>query len=232
MLSSVANAFKYLGKAFKDLYESFKSMFGSAFRLPKISLKVVSQGFQNAVNKVKDSVGRLTHSKTTAALETSTTVDAGAKDKWMAFGGYASVKLGEKLVGKVVDFFCDIAKVIQVPIKNAFNNVVKLITGIIPVWLLKIAMFGGVGALISTFLFSAFTVGWGWGYTYGISTDSYEIGLALELNKATLQIGRTGCYLGGSSGLTQGSLGVSTGFVVGAFKKFGNIAGDSATIGI
>lgn len=152
------------------------------------------------------------------------------KEKWVAFGGYASVKLGEALVGPVVDGFCNIVKVLLVPIKNAFNAVVKLITGIIPVWLLKIATFGGLGFL-ATFLFGTFTVGAGWQYTHGISHDAYELGLALELN-SNMQLARTGCYLGGSSGITQGSLGVSTGIVVGAFKKYGNVAGDSATVGV
>jgi hypothetical protein len=231
----VGNAFKYLGNGFKNLYESFTQMFGSAFKLPKIDLSGIKDAFSKAVNTIKTKVGELTKAKKTTSL-----LEVGAarrllsenqvQDKWFAFGGYASLKFGEPIAKAIVNAFCSVVKVLVIPIKNLFNAVVKLITGIIPAWLLKIAAFGGIGFL-ATFLYSAFTLGFGWGYTYGISTDAYEAGMALELGK-DMQIGRTGCYLGGSSGLTQGSVGVSTGFVVGAFKKYDNIAGDSTTIGV
>jgi len=147
---------------------------------------------------------------------------------------YGIVKSGTQkhtgLLKPIVDHFCNTIHILINPIKQAFNAVVKLITGIIPSWLIKIAKFGGIGFLAS-FLFSAFTVGGTWSANVGPFSTAFEAGFALEL-KSNLQIGYTGCYLGGSSGVTQSAGGVSSGIAATAFKKFGNIAGDSATIGI
>merc|ERR1711871_600577 len=154
---------------------------------------------------------------------------------WTAFGGYAVVKHSQGgLVKPIVDAFCNLIHVFVNPIKQAFNAVMRLITGIIPAWLIRIATFGGVGALAS-FLFSTFTVGAGWANVYGVTTDAFEVGFALEL-RSNMQIGATGCYLGGSSGVTAGEVGLASlpepALAVTAFKQFGNIAGDSATIGL
>jgi len=59
MLSSVGNAFKYLGGKFRDLYNSFKKMFGSAFKFPRLNFKGFARGFMNGVNKIKSHVANL-----------------------------------------------------------------------------------------------------------------------------------------------------------------------------
>lgn len=227
MLASVEDAFKYLGNTFKDLYENFKKMFDAKpFKLAKFSISSFANGFQTAADKIKSSVDikSLVQGK-------EMSLDVGTKDKWTAGGGYAVVKLGEEtLIKPVVDAFCRLIHHLLDPIKKAINSLTKIITGVIPVWLVKIAAFGSVGAL-ATLLFSAFTIGVGWGYTYGVTTDAFEIGMALQLKDMT--VGSTGCYLGGSSGITGGEVGGSGfGISVSAFKEFGNIAGDSATLGI
>jgi len=317
MLSSVSNAFKYLGGKFQDLYNSFKKMFGSAFKLPRLNFKGFAGGFMNGVNKIKSHVANLVNrirgaagytflfngcprggkaqswknkgnfQKTQCEMlcdkdpncnaievngcqhnvecggacyhfygtgsgftngncrtngdqkayakpgEEMMMLDVGTQFNPMS-AGYGIVKSGTQkhtgLLKPIVDFFCNAIHLLINPIKQAFNAVVKLITGIIPSWLIKIAKFGGIGFLAS-FLFSAFTVGGGWGANVGIFSTAFEAGFALEL-KSNLQIGYTGCYLGGSSGVTQSAGGVSSGIAATAFKKFGNIAGDSATIGI
>lgn len=229
MLSSVGNAFKYLGNRFRDLYNNFRQMFGSAFKFPKINLAAFSRGFVNAVRQIKTRVANLGRSQ--GLLDLGVANEVG----WAAFGGYAVVKHSKGgLVKPIVDAFCNLIHVFVTPIKQAFNAVVRLITGIIPSWLIKIAMFGHIGAL-ATFLFSAFTVGAGWANVYGVTTDAFEVGFALEL-RSNLQIGATGCYLGGSSGVTAGEVGLASlpepALAVTAFKQFGNIAGDSATLGL
>jgi len=228
MLSSVSNAFKYLGGKFKDLYNYFKQMFGSAFKFPKLSFKGISHSFMKSVNSIKSGVASLTKKVKGEEMLLDAT------DEWSILtGGLGVVKQGTKKGGilkKITDGFCKLIHYIVNPIKRAFNAVVKLVTGIIPAWLIKIAAFGGIGFL-SSFLFSAFTIGGGWSASYGVAVTSFEAGFALEL-KSNLQIGYTGCYLAGSSGLTQSVGPPSPGIAAAAFKKFGNIAGDSATIAI
>jgi hypothetical protein len=230
MLSSVGNAFKYLGGKFRDLYNWFKKMFGSAFKFPRLNFKGFARGFMNGVNKIKSHVANLVNR---IRGEEMMMLDVGTQFNPMS-AGYGIVKSGTQkhtgLLKPIVDHFCNTIHILINPIKRAFNAVVKLITGIIPSWLIKIAKFGGIGFLAS-FLFSAFTVGGGWAANVGPFSTAFEAGFALEL-KSNLQIGYTGCYLGGSSGVTQSAGGVSSGIAATAFKKFGNIAGDSATIGI
>lgn len=230
MLSSVSNAFKYLGGKFQDLYNSFKRMFGSAFKFPRLNFKGFARGFMNGVNKIKSNVANLANR---IRGEEMMMLDVGTQFNPMS-AAYGIVKSGTQkhtgLLKPIVDHFCNTIHILVNPIKRAFNAVVKLITGIIPSWLIKIAKFGGIGFLAS-FLFSAFTVGGGWAANVGPFSTAFEAGFALEL-KSNLQIGYTGCYLGGSSGVTQSAGGVSAGIAATAFKKFGNIAGDSATIGI
>jgi len=165
---------------------------------------------------------------------------AGTQAKWSPpgpGGGYAIVKFGENYgVKQIVTAFCAIIQVVTEPIKAMFNGVMKLITGIIPSWLMKIAVFGGIGALIHHFLFKAFTVGFTFGVTYPwlgtVAEDSFEAGFGLEITDKFL-IGKTGCYLGGSSGIAMGSVGgAEVGFAVSVFKHYGNIAGDSFTANI
>jgi len=229
MLSSVSNAFKYLGGKFKDLYNWFKQMFGSAFKLPKLSFRGISHNFMKAVNGIKKGVADLTRK-----VKGEEEMLLAAKDEWSILtGGLGVVKQGTKKGGilKVItDGFCKVIHYLVSPIKRAFNAVMKLVTGIIPSWLIKIAAFGGIGFL-SSFLFSAFTIGGGWSASYGVAVTSFEAGFGLEV-KSNLQIGYTGCYLAGSSGLTQSVGPPSPGMAAAAFKKWGNIAGDSATLAI
>jgi len=145
--------------------------------------------------------------------------------------GYLSVKHGQKKLGPILEDFCEIVKVFTNPIKNAFNKVIKVLTSIIPKWLLRITVFAGFGGLAS-FFFQAFTVGYGFGYTLAFAKASFEAGFALEINK-DLTIGNTGCYVGGSSGVDSSIAEWSPfGLSVTTFKEYGNIAGESATVGL
>jgi hypothetical protein len=52
--NSVSGAFKKLGGVFQDLYNNFKKMFGSAFKMPRLAIgNTISTSFKKAVASVK-----------------------------------------------------------------------------------------------------------------------------------------------------------------------------------
>merc|ERR1712167_188448 len=119
MLSSVSNAFKYLGGKFKDLYNYFKQMFGSAFKFPKLSFKGISHIFMKSVNSIKSGVASLTKKVKGEEMLLDAT------DEWSILtGGPGVVKQGTKKGGilkKSTDGFCKLIHYIVNPIKRAFN---------------------------------------------------------------------------------------------------------------
>merc|ERR1712196_461938 len=225
--NAVGNAFSKYGRRFVNLYNNFKKMWASKFKMPRLAFSRsiangISRGVKKITNDVKKLLARVRRSEEFLQLQQ----DA----QWVAGGAYLAVKFGEKhLVKPVVDAFCAVIKVFTNPIKRALNAVMKLVTGILPAWLVKIVAFGGLGALVHQFLCSSFTVGATFAIAHGITADSFEAGFALEFKK-NMQIGKTGCYLGGSSGVNSPDVGVSTGFAVSVFKDYGNIAGDALAI--
>jgi len=232
-ISALDSAIKMLGGGFKKLYDMFKNLFGGKFSLPKVRLgSNIISGFKKGVAKIRHSVHNLMRKKKgEMLLQTS--------DQFMppVPGAYGLIKLGESAWKPIVNVFCTVIKFYTDPIFKAFNSVMKLVTGVVPAWLIKIVAFGGLGALLHHFLFKAFTVGGTFSIafpTVGVvgAVNSFEAGFSLELQQ-NLQIGKTGCYIAGSSGLT-GPAGLSSGevgFAISAFRKESNIAGDSATIG-
>jgi hypothetical protein len=239
-LNTIAACIKKWGSKFKDLYKSFKSAFsGFRFRLPFVKMgRKIRDGFKKGISAIRGLLTTEVKAKPGRRLLADSTALAKTGQQWMPpgpGGAYAIVKLSEKLVARAVTAFCRIVQLFTNPLKNMFNGLMKLATGFLPKWLIKIVMFGGLGAIIQHFLFKAFCVEGTFTISYPflgtVAEDSFAAGFALEFTD--LQIGKTGCYLGGSSGIAGGQLGPSfeVGFNLDAFKHYGNIAGDSLTVG-
>jgi hypothetical protein len=222
---------------FSDLYEMFQSLFGGSFSLPKVTLgSNIISGFKSGVNNIWDSINTLLKSGQGEMMLVQTS------EQFMppVPGAYGVIKLGEKdLWRPILSNFCSAIKFFTDPIFRAFNSVLALVTGVIPVWLVKVIAFGGLGALIHTFLFEAFTVSGTFSIGYPMAgfanaVNTFEAGFSLEI-KQNLQIGRTGCFLGGASGLA-GPAGLTpikgeVGFAIAAWKKEPMIAGETVTAG-
>merc|ERR1712139_59312 len=236
----VAGFVKKWGSKFKDLWDAFSSAFsGFNFKLPVVKIGAsIRDGFMNAVKKikgmmatvVKNNKGMLNAANARRLLST----EKAGTEIWHPGGAYLIVKVAKPVVEPVVNFFCNLVQIFAHPIKLAINAVMKLVTGVIPAWVIKIAVFGGLGSLIHHFLFTTFTLGAGFSVTYphpgGIAVDAFEAGFGVEI-KDNLQIGKTGCYLAGSSGMgTNIAVEASTGIAVTAFKEYGNIAGATITL--
>merc|ERR1712072_1248200 len=233
----VAGLVKKWGSKFKDLWDAFSSAFsGFSFKLPVVKIGAsIRDGFNNAVKKIKGAMATVVkNNKEMLNARRLLSTEKAGTEIWHPGGAYAIVKLGAHIVGPVVNLFCNLVQVFAHPFKLAINSVMKLVTGVLPAWIIKIAVFGGLGSLIHAFLFKTFTVGYTFGITYphpgGIAEDSFEAGFGVEI-KDNLQIGRTGCFLAGSSGMGTNVLPkVSSGIAVTAFKDYGNIAGDTLTL--
>jgi len=149
-------------------------------------------------------------------------------------GAYQSVKTGA--FTPILEEFCKIVRVFSDPIVHMFNGVISFFKSLFPSWLKTIMEWGGLKDL-GNWLFKAFTIGAGFGIDYNIggvnSVQAFEAGFSISVdNWATLQVGKTGCYLAGASGLTVPGAGSSEmGMQLTAFKTEGNIAGETMTAG-
>jgi len=232
-ISPLDAAISLLGSGFKKLYDMFTGLFGGKFSLPKVKLGgSIIQGFKNGVDKIRDSIENVMKEKKGEML-----LQTGQEFMPLVPGAYGLIKRGESAFKPIVTLFCTAIKFLTDPILKAFNSVMQLVTGIVPVWLVKVIAFGGLGALLHSFLFKAFTVGG----TFTISNqmsghtavNTFEAGFSLELND-NLQIGKTGCYLAGSSGIgglpSIKPISGEVGMAISTFKQESNIAGESATV--
>jgi hypothetical protein len=237
IVDQVASLVKKWGSKFKELWDAFSSAFsGFKFKLPVVKIGAsIRDGFMNAVKKIKGMMATVVkNNKGMLNARRLLSTEKAGTEIWHPGGAYLIVKVAKPVVEPVVNFFCNLVQIFAHPIKLAINAVMKLVTGVVPAWVIKIAVFGGLGSLIHHFLFTTFTLGAGFSVTYphpgGIAVDAFEAGFGVEI-KDNLQIGKTGCYLAGSSGMgTNIAVEATTGIQLSVFKEYGNIAGETITL--
>jgi hypothetical protein len=234
-LKTLEAAISALGGGFKSLYNMFKKMFGGRFKIPVVKIGTsICNNFKNCINRIKGTLKNLRQGEMLLqGRQQMQFFPSGSSS-----GGYGIVKSHEKSVTSkygVLTTFCTCAKALIDPIFKALNSVLQFAKGLLPSWLTKVLEWGGLKSLIDKFLFKAFTMGATFSVAAGFMTTTFEAGVSLEIKPWDLQIGKTGCYLGGSSGI-QAVPGLTPDTEVGVaytmFKEEGNIAGESATVSV